>query len=82
MLLPMILAWIERTTVTPGMVHVVGEEIGTVVPQLRDQFAMAALTGWLASRHPKDTDEWHAGKAYRLADAMLAARAARGKGKD
>lgn len=42
-------------------------------PGLRDQFAMAALTGMLASGHKAPSLEW-AGRAYGLADAMLAAR--------
>jgi len=48
-------------------------------PTLRDQFAMAALQGILAhSWRTNVTDEGFAGDAYRLADAMLAMRAAGG----
>jgi hypothetical protein len=50
---------------------------------LRDRFAMAALTGLLASpgtdeRFVRLSDRSAAEKCYRLADAMLAARAREG----
>lgn len=41
---------------------------------LRDQFAMAALTGLLAQEYPFDTEISE--KAYKFADAMLKAREA------
>lgn len=48
------------------------------VATLRDQFAMAALTGWIAStRDPEASDwepRWWAERAYQTADAMLAVR--------
>jgi len=40
---------------------------------LRDQFAMAALTGMLISRTAGERTEW-AKVAYELADAMMEAR--------
>ena len=42
-------------------------------PDLRDQFAMAALTGMLAGRVPGERTEWVKG-AYEFADAMMEAR--------
>lgn len=47
------------------------------VPTLRDQFAMAVLTGVLATWKPKDRPikiEDYAKDAYSLADAMMEAR--------
>ncbi len=42
---------------------------------LRDQFAMAALTGIVANdRDDECAGEWVAKRAYHLADAMLTAR--------
>ena len=43
---------------------------------LRDQFAMAALTGWLASGGNSCTRK-EADDAYMMADAMLTAREAK-----
>lgn len=49
--------------------------------RLRDRLAMSALNGLLSSRHLNKEHldqgnwrEWLSGEAYRLADAMLAAR--------
>lgn len=46
---------------------------------LRDYFAGQALAGWLAcpNTKPLDTTEKYAVEAYRLADAMIAAREAK-----
>lgn len=41
---------------------------------LRDEFAMAALTGWLADGSVSN-EETAAVRAYEFADAMMAARA-------
>ena len=43
------------------------------VPSLRDQFAMAALTGMAAS-DTRDSPENFAKASYKLADAMMEAR--------
>ncbi len=43
-----------------------------LLPNLRDQFAMAALSGGMATE--KLTDWQKAGWCYRLADAMMEAR--------
>ncbi len=43
---------------------------------LRDQFAMAALTGMTANTNTDESYDVIVGDAYRYADAMLAARAA------
>ena len=59
-------------------------------PDLRDQMAMAALTGLLAypgdeaagSHHSNNTPEGVARAAYRYADAMLAERNRTTKGED
>lgn len=46
---------------------------------LRDQFAMAALTGIMAhDRDDEYAEEWVANRAYYLADAMLTARKGEG----
>ena len=42
-------------------------------PDLRDQFAMAALTGALAGRVPGERTEW-VKAAYECADVMMEAR--------
>ena len=45
-------------------------------PTLRDQFAMAALTGMLAAcPHPEELITRRSNTAYEYADAMLKARA-------
>ena len=44
------------------------------VPTLRDQFAMAALTGCIIDRRQGFDPEGYAMEAYKIADAMLAAR--------
>ncbi|MXO98975.1 hypothetical protein GRI97_08235 [Altererythrobacter xixiisoli] len=46
-------------------------------PDLRDQFSMAALTGLMAAEAPDVIyeSEGVARRAYRIADAMLVARA-------
>lgn len=53
-------------------------ELGRAVrtATLRDQFAMAALTGMLAATRETEYVSWDtmASAAYRAADAMLAAR--------
>ncbi len=49
-------------------------ECSTAVPTLRDQFAMAALTGLLAYQGPV-TEPNDTKYVYKYADAMLAARA-------
>ena len=46
----------------------------TETPTLRDQFAIAALTGILADHTRDDDHKGHAANAYEYADAMLAAR--------
>ena len=46
--------------------------LSTEEPSLRDQFAMAALSGGMATE--KLTDWQKAGWCYRLADAMMEAR--------
>lgn len=43
-------------------------------PSLRDQFAMAALTGLVGGYWKENKDNDHAKYAYSLADAMLAER--------
>ena len=53
-------------------------------PDLRDRFAMCALSGLLAAQ-PEDAREWPdpsglTDLAYEYADAMLRARARRAKG--
>lgn len=54
--------------------------IGTVElyqEELRDQFAMSALSGWLASFGPEQSVEdvdMLAGFVYKIADSMLKAR--------
>lgn len=61
----------------PGRIHGLGQEGMT----MRDYFAAKALQGWLASYgpdmpHPAQNGAEHdvARNAYKLADAMLAAR--------
>ncbi len=48
----------------------------------RDQFAMSALTGMLANPNASADDASYASCAYRMADAMLAARTAAGCQRD
>ena len=49
-------------------------ELASPLPALRDQFAMAALTGLLASPHEIMRPEVAAHCAYRHADEMMKAR--------
>ena len=61
--------------------YIINEKDQTITPidvkaSLRDQFAMAALTGALAGRVVNERTEW-ARAAYELADAMLKAREAK-----
>lgn len=53
-------------------------ELAAARETLRDQFAMAALTGYLASFEPMDEPSEYASSiaidCYRLADAMMEAR--------
>lgn len=48
-------------------------------PTLRDQFAMAALTGMLSVIHEEDIT-WYTKRAYEVADAMMEHRANHPKG--
>lgn len=64
----------------PGGIEWSNNGVNHSVPTLRDQFAMAALTGLLA-RRPKDNNTTHppvqegwSRTAYEFADAMIAAR--------
>lgn len=54
------------------------KELATARKTLRDQFAMAALTGYLASFEPMEEPTEYSSSiamdAYRLADAMMEAR--------
>jgi len=55
-------------------------EVASLRIALRDQFAMAALQGFLASGMAESsTYDDDAGSAYKWADAMLKARAAGGE---
>lgn len=60
----------SRAEYDKGMVPVQTPDLQHGVPTLRDQFAMAALTGFLDRNtpHPHDTC---AQQAYKYADAML-----------
>ena len=49
-------------------------QVDGAIPTLRDQFAMAALTGYLAYPSSNATFEGFASDAYKQADAMLAQR--------
>ena len=51
--------------------------------RLRDEFAYAALKGILSGRHPESTYTGHevADAAYKIADAMLAARERKEEGR-
>lgn len=63
---------------TPGKIQVMEPHAS-----LRDQFAMAALTGWLAAgeagiwNHTDDVLREVAQEPYRMADAMMKAREAK-----
>jgi hypothetical protein len=58
----------------PGGIEWSGGGINHSAPTLRDQFAMAALTGLCANPDYKANKDKFAVTAYELADAMLAAR--------
>ena len=53
------------------------EAMGWSQPSLRDQFAMAALTGIEANHETWGNPQERATRAYELADAMLMAREAK-----
>ena len=55
----------------------IGEHALANMPTLRDRFAMAALTGFIAGDHPDSPwpdPQTVAKRAYAVADAMLAER--------
>ena len=71
--------WDEEYKSMEAEIATLRAELDEAKITLRDQFAMAALTGQLASRHYHSDSKpnFSAGIAYRYADAMLAARALR-----
>lgn len=69
-------------TYAPGIIGPWSEPAANAMPVkiLRDEFAMAALTGMIAGGQGLQiSTEQFAAQSYKLADAMLAARETRGK---
>lgn len=73
----------QRASSSPALVRnaltIALQEIEDLKDDLRDRFAMAALTGLLTADKCYITSTTTAEAAYRVADQMMLARAAKGK---